>query len=67
MLAIKCQFAFWEGCELHSIRYAGDGECTEENLEWLRSIGNGKDYKDVAAFLMEIVWKGRQGLYRDAQ
>ena len=54
MLAIKCQFASWGGCELHSIQYAGDEECTEENLEWLRSLGNGKDYRDVAAFLMDF-------------
>ena len=24
MFMVKCQFAAWEDCELHSIRYAGD-------------------------------------------
>ena len=39
MQLIRDQIAAWEGVELHSIRYAGDENCTEENLTWL----NGHD------------------------
>ena len=34
-IQIKCSFASWKGCELHSLRYAGDECCTEENIAWL--------------------------------
>ena len=36
--AIKTQFASFEGCELHSIRYAGDESCTDENLKWMNEL-----------------------------
>ncbi|MBR2677287.1 MAG: M15 family metallopeptidase [Solobacterium sp.] len=50
---IKCKFAEWNGCELKRIRYAGDECITEENLEWLRSIGD-KSYVKVIEFLMDF-------------
>ncbi len=42
---IRAEFDTWKGCELHSIRYAGDECLTEDNLEWLRELGkaNGLD------------------------
>ena len=47
---IKCDFAKWAGCELHSLRYAGDDQNTEENLAWLNSLNEGADYSRVACF-----------------
>ena len=38
ILLIKDKFATFAGCELHSIRYAGDNANNEENLEWLNSL-----------------------------
>ena len=37
---IENEFATWDGCELHSIRYASD-ECNrEENIEWMNDLGD---------------------------
>ena len=54
VLAIKCKFASWEGCELHSVRYAGDEANTEENLAWLNSLSEEGDYTQVAEFLSDF-------------
>ena len=61
VLLIKDKFATFAGCELHSIRYAGDEANNEENLEWLNSLREvrsnippedvGKQYVQVAEFL----------------
>ncbi len=49
---IRTQIAGWEGVELHSIRYAGDENCTEENLAWLNEheSAEGKTYTQCALF-----------------
>lgn len=61
ILLIRDKFAVFTGCELHSIRYAGDDANNEENLEWLNSLREvrsnippedvGKQYVQVAVFL----------------
>jgi len=61
ILLIKDKFVTFTGCELHSIRYAGDDANNEENLEWLNSLREvrsnippedaGKKYVQVAEFL----------------
>ena len=51
---IKCLFASWEGCELHSLRYGGDKACTEENLAWLNSQSEGANYTELAEFLSDF-------------
>ena len=51
---IKTEFAAWEGCELHSIRYAGDESCTEENLKWMNELNTDGNYTQVAEFLMDF-------------
>lgn len=34
------EFATWEGCELHSIRYSSD-ECNhEKNIKWMNDLGD---------------------------
>ena len=50
-IQIKCQFASWEGCEMHSLRYAGDECNTEENIKWLNSLDEGAGYTEVCEFL----------------
>jgi len=49
---IRTQIAGWEGVELHSIRYSGDENCTEENLAWLNNheSADGKTFTQCALF-----------------
>ena len=54
VVQIKCKFASLEGCELHSIRYAGDDSCTEENLKWMNELNENGKYAQVAEFLMDF-------------
>ena len=64
VLLIREKFASFSGCELHGIRYAGDGADNEENLEWLNSLREvrsnippedaGKQYVRVAEFLSDF-------------
>ena len=54
MLAVKCKFAAWDGCELHSIRYAGDEANTEENVAWLNSHEEGTEYTQALELLMNF-------------
>lgn len=63
MLAIKCKFASWENCELHTIRYAGDEANNEENLAWLNSLEEGTEYTQVAEFLMDFHSPVEEGSY----
>ena len=51
---IRADFAAWEGCELHSIRYAGDESCTEDNLKWMIELNEDGNYTQVAEFLMDF-------------
>ena len=39
---VKCKFASFAGCELHTLRYAGDECNTEENLAWTKELDEGK-------------------------
>ena len=48
------EFAGFEGCALHSIRYAGDESCTEENLKWMNELNPEGNYTQVAEFLMDF-------------
>ena len=52
--AIKTEFASFEGCELHSIRYAGDENCTEENLKWMNELNPDGNHVQVARFLSDF-------------
>lgn len=54
VIQIKCKFAFWDGCELQSIRYAGDKAATDENIQWLNELGDGANYTQIAEFLMDF-------------
>ena len=54
MLAVKCSFASFAGCELHAVRYAGDEAGNEENLAWLNSLNEGANYTQVAELLTDF-------------
>ncbi len=51
---IKCKFASWKGCELHSLRYAGDECSSEENIQWMNELGDGQNYIQCVEFLMDF-------------
>ena len=51
---VKNTFDTWEGCELHSLRYAGDECNTQENIDWLNSLDKGAGYVQVAEFLSDF-------------
>ena len=51
---VKCRFASFAGCELHSLRYAGDDWNTEANLKWMNELDEGKYYIQVAAFISDF-------------
>ena len=51
---VKCEFAKFAGCELHSLRYAGDGCSTEENLKWMNELDEGKNYTQVVEILTDF-------------
>ena len=47
-------FASFEGCELHSLRYAGAVCTSTGNLLWLNSLEEGKNFTQVAEFLSDF-------------
>ena len=51
---IKCKFASWAGCELHTLRYAGDDAVSEEDLAWVNSLEDGAAYTQAVEFLMDF-------------
>ena len=48
------EFAGFDGCVLHSIRYAGDESSTAENLKWMNELNPDRHYTQVAQFLMDF-------------
>ena len=48
------QFESFGGCELHSLRYAGDSCNTEENLAWMNELDEGEDAVQVVEFLSDF-------------
>ena len=54
VIRIKCEFASWEGCELHKLSYAGDEANNAENLEWLNDHEGGGSYTRAAEFLSDF-------------
>ena len=47
---VKCRFASFEDCQLHTLRYAGDECVTEENLAWMKELGEEEDFVYVCEF-----------------
>lgn len=51
---IKREFATWDGCELHSIRYAGDECNSEENVQWMNDLAGEQQYEQCIEFLTDF-------------
>jgi len=51
---IRAEFSTWEGCELHSLRYAGDECCSDENLSWMIDLGDGESFTACIEFLSDF-------------
>ena len=47
---IQKEFKTWEGCEMHSIRYAGDDCNNDSNLEWVNSLNENGNYTQYIEF-----------------
>jgi D-alanyl-D-alanine carboxypeptidase len=48
---VKVEFMGFGNCELHSLRYAGDEFNTEENIQWMNELDEGKNYTHVIKML----------------
>lgn len=44
---IKKEFDTWNGCELHSISYSSDDECSESNIAWMNELEAANDEKKI--------------------
>ncbi len=44
---IRKEFDTWKGCELHSITYGSDDECTMENLKWMNELEAANDAQET--------------------
>ena len=51
---IRNKFAGWEGCELHSIRYASDQCYNLENIYWMNSLKEGASFTQVIKFVSDF-------------
>lgn len=50
---INAEFSAWTGCEMHSLRYAGDDVNNSENLAWMNELSD-KEYAQVIEFLSDF-------------
>ena len=48
------EFDTWDGCEMHSIRYAGDECNSRRNVRWLNSLDGGRRFTECIAFLSDF-------------
>ena len=51
---IKKEFSTWEGCELHSIRFAGDDCNSADNIRWMNELKTGRNYTQCIEFLSDF-------------
>ena len=51
---IEDEFASFTGCEMHALRYAGDVCGSRENIRWMNSLDEGKNYVQVVEFLSDF-------------
>ena len=52
-LLVEESLSSW-GCELHALRYAGDEANNEENLSWLKNLGEGAEYVECLEFVTDF-------------
>ena len=58
---VKCKFAMFAGCELQSIRYAGDESCSEEDLKRMNELDKSRNYTQVGLFLTDFKTSAQTG------
>ncbi len=51
---IKQEFAGWEGCELHAIKYMTDSCNTADNIQWMNELNPGQNYTQCIRFLSDF-------------
>lgn len=52
---IRKEFASWDGCELHSIRYTSDECNSEKNIAWMNDLGDeNKEFTQCIAFVSDF-------------
>ncbi len=51
---IQKEFATWEGCEMHSIKYAGDDCNSADNISWMNQLSDGANYTQCIEFLTDF-------------
>lgn len=56
---IEKEFKGWQGCELHSVSYAGDECQSADNVEWMNQLKEGQDisgpeYTQVIEFISDF-------------
>ena len=61
----KKEFENWAGCELHSVKYTGDECNSEENIAWLNSLKEGKNYTQVIEFITDFHSPVEEELLKD--
>lgn len=44
---IQREFNTWDGCELHSIAYSSDDECSKSNIAWMNELEEANDAKEI--------------------
>ena len=54
VIQIKCKFASFRDCELHSITYAGDETCSDENIARMNDLDEGAEYTQAIKFTSEF-------------
>ena len=54
VVQVKCQFAYWDGFVLYSIRYAGDDAVADEKIAQLKEKNPKLDYSQTVEFLMDF-------------
>ncbi len=54
MVQAKCRFAFFAGCELHSLRYAGDACCDAELVRQLNELDPGHAFAQACELLSDF-------------
>ena len=53
-IQVKCRFAAFDGCEMKSLRYAGDACNSEDNIRWLNEMDEDNEYVQVVEFLSDF-------------
>ena len=52
---IRAEFDSWEGCELHSLRYAGDECQNPENVRWMGELAAAQGEERTIVHCMEFL------------